>query len=106
MNFGTNPQHDFPKMRGGDQRPFGTFPKIHPFWSGEASLIYYISSPCNELMSGFAHDVPLTEHMFLLLGLHYVLLSKIIMTMKIIIMKIIMTMKIVFMTLAMMVMKI
>ena len=24
-------QHKFPKMRGG-QRPFGTFPKIHPFW--------------------------------------------------------------------------
>ena len=24
-------QHNFPKMRGG-QRPFGTFPKIHPFW--------------------------------------------------------------------------
>ena len=38
MNFGTNPQHDFPKMRGGGQRPFGTFPKIHPFWSGDASL--------------------------------------------------------------------
>ena len=38
MNFGTNPQHDFLKMRGGGQRPFGTFPKIHPFWSGEASL--------------------------------------------------------------------
>ena len=28
-----NPQYDFPKMRGGGgQRPFGTFPKIHPFW--------------------------------------------------------------------------
>ena len=26
-----NPQYNFPKMRGG-QRPFGTFPKIHPFW--------------------------------------------------------------------------
>ena len=25
-------QHDFPKMRGGGQRQFGTFPKIHPFW--------------------------------------------------------------------------
>ena len=34
-----NPQYDFPKMRGGGQRPFGTFPKIHPFSSGEASLI-------------------------------------------------------------------
>ena len=34
-----NPQHDFPKMReGGGQRPFGTFPKIHPFWNGDASL--------------------------------------------------------------------
>ena len=33
-----NPQYDFPKMRGGGQRPFGTFPKIHPFWSGDASL--------------------------------------------------------------------
>ena len=28
-----NSQHDFPKMRGGGQRPFGTFPKIHPFWN-------------------------------------------------------------------------
>ena len=33
-----NPQYDFPKMRGGGQRPFGTFPKSHPFWEGEASL--------------------------------------------------------------------
>ena len=33
-----NPQYDFPKMRGGGQRPFGTFPKIHPFWSGDTSL--------------------------------------------------------------------
>ena len=39
MNFGKNPQHDFPKMKGGGgQRPFGTFLKIHPFWKGEASL--------------------------------------------------------------------
>ena len=38
MNFGKKLQHDFPKMRGGDQRPFGTFPKIHPFWRCEASL--------------------------------------------------------------------
>ena len=34
-------------------------------------------------MSGFTHDVSLTEHMFLLLGLHYVLIIKIFMTMKI-----------------------
>ena len=33
-----NPQYDFPKMRGGGQRPFGTFPKIHPFWWGHPSL--------------------------------------------------------------------
>ena len=38
MNFKKNPQHDFPKMRGGGQRPFGTFAKIHPFWKGQASL--------------------------------------------------------------------
>ena len=41
MNFGEkNPQHDYPKMRGegGVQRPFGTFPKIHPFLKGQASL--------------------------------------------------------------------
>ena len=31
MNFRKNLQHNFPKMRGGGQRPFGTFPKIHPF---------------------------------------------------------------------------
>ena len=35
-----NLQHDFPKMRGGGQRPFGTFPKIHPFWHGHASLSF------------------------------------------------------------------
>ena len=42
MNFGKNLQHNFPKMRAGGgrggQRPFGTFPKIHPFWMGSASL--------------------------------------------------------------------
>ena len=33
MNFGKRLQYDFSKMRGGGgQRPFGTFPKIHPFW--------------------------------------------------------------------------
>ena len=26
-----NLQYYFPKMRGGDQRPFGTLPKIHLF---------------------------------------------------------------------------
>ena len=32
-------QYDFPKMRGGGvQRPFGTFPKIHPFWKSRPSL--------------------------------------------------------------------
>ena len=31
-------QHDFPKMRGGRQRLFGTFPKIHPFWRHYPSL--------------------------------------------------------------------
>ena len=25
-----NLQHNFPKMKGGAQRPFGIFPKIHP----------------------------------------------------------------------------
>ena len=39
MNFGKNLQHDFPKMRRGGQRPFGTFPKIHPFLKGQASLM-------------------------------------------------------------------
>ena len=40
MNFRKNLQHNFLKMRGGGgQRPFGTFPKIHPFWKGLASLI-------------------------------------------------------------------
>ena len=34
-----NLQHNFLKMRGGvDQRPFGTFPKIHQFWRCGASL--------------------------------------------------------------------
>ena len=40
MNFRNKLQHNFPKMRGGagGQRPFGTFPKIHPFWKGNVSL--------------------------------------------------------------------
>ena len=38
MNFGKNLQYDFPKMRGGGQMPFGSFPKIHPFWRCGASL--------------------------------------------------------------------
>ena len=29
----------FSENEGGGQRPFGTFPKIHPFWEGDASLI-------------------------------------------------------------------
>ena len=33
MNFRKNLQYDFPKNEGGGgQRPFGTFPKIHPLW--------------------------------------------------------------------------
>ena len=32
MKLLQNFQHNFPKMRGGGQRPFGTFLKIHPFW--------------------------------------------------------------------------
>ena len=38
MNFGKNLQYDFTKMRGGGQMPFGSFPKIHPFWRCGASL--------------------------------------------------------------------
>ena len=38
MNFGKK-LHDFPKMMGGGgERPFGTFPKINPFWMCQASL--------------------------------------------------------------------
>ena len=32
-------QCNFPKMRGGGQKPFGTFPKIHPFWWFPYSLM-------------------------------------------------------------------
>ena len=45
MNFGKNPQYDFPKMRAGGrggQRQFETFPKIHPFWYGYTSLREHI----------------------------------------------------------------
>ena len=38
MYSGKKAQHDFPKMRGGAQRPFGTFPKIHQFWRHHPSL--------------------------------------------------------------------
>ena len=31
-------QYNFPKMRGGGQRPFVTFPKIHPIWKRAPSL--------------------------------------------------------------------
>ena len=42
MNSGKNLQYDFPKMRGGGQRLFGTFLKIYPFWCVHLSPI---SSP-------------------------------------------------------------
>ena len=35
--FVSKPAICFPKMRG-DQRPFSTFPKIHPFWFWVPSL--------------------------------------------------------------------
>ena len=31
---------------GGDQRPFGTFPKIHPFWEGQVSLSMVLAWQC------------------------------------------------------------
>ena len=31
-------QYNFPKMRGGGQRPFGTFPKTHPIWCSHPPL--------------------------------------------------------------------
>ena len=44
-------QHSFPKRgRGGGwvgQRPFGSFPKIHPFWGTQASLTSYSSPHLN-----------------------------------------------------------
>ena len=50
MNFGRKkPQHDFPKMRGGGKGLFGTFPKIHPFLKGQASL--------NEVIKVLSHPV-------------------------------------------------
>ena len=33
-----NLQHNFPKMRGGGQRPFGIFPKNHPIWRSHPFL--------------------------------------------------------------------
>ena len=39
MNLGKICNTTFRKMRGGGQWPFGTFPKIHPFWKGNASLM-------------------------------------------------------------------
>ena len=36
MNFGKNLQYDW--GGGGGKRLFGTFPKIHLFWKGKASL--------------------------------------------------------------------
>ena len=56
-----------------------------------------MQSPCDELMSRLAHYVPLTEHMLLLLGLHYVLVIVVIMTMSTIMITMIMTMIIIIM---------
>ena len=40
--FGEKLHYDFPKMRGGaGQRPFGIFPKSHPFWYRHPSLRKY-----------------------------------------------------------------
>ena len=36
--FWKNLQHDSPNMRGGGQRPFGIFPKIHLLWRCHQSL--------------------------------------------------------------------
>ena len=47
MNFRKNLQYNFPKNEGGGQWPFGTFPKIHPFWKGNASLnfVFHLIEP-------------------------------------------------------------
>ena len=37
-----SPQYNFLKMRGGGQRLFGTFPKIHQFWGWHPSLTIII----------------------------------------------------------------
>ena len=60
MYSGKKAQHDFPKMRGGgDQRPFGTFPKIHPFWYSRPSLTYpRLTFLYLELLGG----VPVKKH--------------------------------------------
>ena len=34
-SFVAKAQHSFPKRGRGLQRPFGVFPKIHPFWGTE-----------------------------------------------------------------------
>ena len=58
MNFRKKLQHNFPKMRGGGQRPFGTFPKIHPFWKGSASLSWKTMKMENIIMGRvwFLHE--------------------------------------------------
>ena len=55
--FIKNPQHDFLKMRGGCQRPLGTF----PFWTGDAFLIVSECapvSPCTNNIYNSTSDVP------------------------------------------------
>ena len=51
MNFRKKLQHNFPKMRGGGQRPFGTF----PFWKGNASLITF--SQNKSILYSFSLDL-------------------------------------------------
>ena len=68
MYSGKKAQHDFPKMRGGDQRPFGTFPKIHPFWKRRPSLtnifdiIKAIMKTEDDKTDGHAGPAPVCRH--------------------------------------------
>ena len=52
-----NLQYNFPKMRGGGQRLFGTFPKIHLFWKGKASLTSLVTTPTSMYTSRSAYSM-------------------------------------------------
>ena len=57
MNFGKNPQHDFPKMRG----PIGPFLKIHPFRYRDLSLIQNSLCILNSNEFPWAMAMPISE---------------------------------------------
>ena len=66
MNFRKKLQYNFLKNEGGGQLPFGTFPKIHPFWKGKASLTTMMKSILSRVHGcGPSDNISLSEVAFI-----------------------------------------